>query len=265
MSIPSGTVTLLFTDVEGSTHLWEHAPEEMAHALERHEHLVRDAMDANRGYVFKTIGDAFCVAFTTGHDALRAALDAQTALASEPWPKGAEIRVRMALHTGVCQERDGDYFGPTVNRTARLMGIAHGGQVLVSGVTSELPPDFPPDEGLLRDLGQHRLRDLGRPEHVWQLASPSIPSDFPELQSLDNPELPNNLPELLSSFVGRDEELSEVRTLIDQNRLVTLTGAGGSGKTRLAMQAAAELLDGDGEGVWFGEFASEKDEGLGRN
>jgi predicted ATPase/class 3 adenylate cyclase len=262
MSIPSGTVTLLFSDIEGSTHLWERAPEAMASALERHDALVRTAMEEHGGYVFKTIGDAFCVAFTTGHSALRAALALQRALTLEPWPEGAVIRVRVALHTGVCQERDGDYFGPTVNRTARLMAIAHGGQVLVSGVTAELLSDFPPDEGLLRDLGQHRLRDLGRPEHVWQLSSATIPSQFPPLQSLDNPELPNNLPELLSSFVGRDEELNEVRTLIHDNRLVTLTGAGGSGKTRLAMQVAAELLDGQGEGVWLVELASVTDESL---
>jgi predicted ATPase/class 3 adenylate cyclase len=260
MSIPSGTVTLLFSDIEGSTHLWEHAPDEMATALERHDEVMRYAMEAHGGYVFKTIGDAFCVAFATGHDALRAALDSQRALVGEPWPLGAEIRVRLALHTGVCQERDGDYFGPTVNRTARLMGIAHGGQVLVSGVTAELLSDFPVDEGLLIDLGQHRLRDLGRPEHVWQLQSPSIRSEFPPLKSLDNPELPNNLPELLSSFVGRDAELAEVRALIGDHRLVTLTGAGGSGKTRLAMQAAAELLDGEGEGVWLVELASVNDE-----
>src|ERR1700722_5830264 len=265
MSIKSGRVTHLFLGIGGSSKLWENSTEAMAEALERHDQLLRPAMDEHHGYVFKTIGDAFCVAFETCHDALRAALATQHALMRESWPSEAEIRVRLALHTGVCQERDGDYFGPTVNRTARLMAIAHGGQVLVSGVTAELLSDFPPDEGLLRDLGQHRLRDLGRPEHVWQLAAAALPSDFPPLQSLDNPELPNNLPELLSSFVGRDEELNEVRTLIDENRLVTLTGAGGSGKTRLAMQAAAELLDGDGEGVWFGEFASEKDEGLGRN
>jgi predicted ATPase/class 3 adenylate cyclase len=260
MSIPSGTVTLLFTDVEGSTHLWEDAPEEMARALERHEYLVRHAMDANGGYVFKTIGDAFCVAFATGHEALRAALETQRALTAEVWPAGAVIRVRIALHTGVCQERDGDYFGPVVNRTARLMAIAHGGQVVLSGVTAELLADFPPDEGMLRDLGQHRLRDLGRPEHVWQLDAATVPSEFPPLTSLDNPELPNNLPELLSSFVGRDEELGEVRALINEHRLVTLTGAGGSGKTRLAMQAAAELLDGQGEGVWLVELASVNDE-----
>ena len=131
-------MTLLFSDIEGSTHLWEDAPEEMARALERHEYLVRQAMDANAGYVFKTIGDAFCVAFTTGHEALRAALETQRALNDEAWPAGAVIRVRVALHTGVCQERDGDYFGPIVNRAARLMAIAHGGQVLVSGVTAEL-------------------------------------------------------------------------------------------------------------------------------
>ena len=179
MSIPSGTVTLLFSDIEGSTHLWEQSPQAMATALERHDELVRRAMDAHGGYVFKTIGDAFCVAFETGHDALRAALDTQVALHAESWPPGAEIRVRIALHTGVCQERDGDYFGPTVNRTARLMATAHGGQVVVSGVTFELLSDFPPDEGLLRDLGQHRLRDLGRPEHVWQLAIAPDPIGIP--------------------------------------------------------------------------------------
>ncbi|MGB8196459.1 MAG: adenylate/guanylate cyclase domain-containing protein [Acidimicrobiales bacterium] len=260
MPIPSGTVTLLFTDVEGSTHLWEDAPDQMARALERHEHVVRDAMESNGGYIFKTIGDAFCVAFATGHEALRAAAAAQTALAAESWPEHAVIKVRMALHTGVCQERDGDYFGPVVNRTARLMAIAHGGQVVVSGVTAELLADFPPDEGLLRDLGEHRLRDLGRPERVWQLDVAGLASTFPPLKSLDNPELPNNLPELLSSFVGRDEELGEVRALINEHRLVTLTGAGGSGKTRLAMQAAAELLDGQGEGVWLVELASVNDE-----
>jgi predicted ATPase/class 3 adenylate cyclase len=262
MSIPSGTVTLLFSDIEGSTKLWENSSEAMAEALERHDQLLRQAMDEHHGYVFKTIGDAFCVAFETCHDALRAALATQHSLLRESWPSEAEIRVRLALHTGVCQERDGDYFGPTVNRTARLMAIAHGGQVLVSGVSAELLTDFPADEAMLRDLGQHRLRDLGRPEHVWQLQSPLIPSEFPPLQSLDNPELPNNLPELLSSFVGRDEELAEVRALLGEHRLVVLTGAGGSGKTRLAMQAAAELLDGDGEGVWLVELASVNDEGL---
>ncbi len=262
MSIPSGTVTLLFSDIEGSTRLWEQSPTAMAEALERHDQLLRMAMDEHHGYVFKTIGDAFCVAFEVCHDALRAALATQHSLMRESWPSEAEIRVRLALHTGVCQERDGDYFGPTVNRTARLMAIAHGGQVLVSGVSAELLTDFPADEAMLRDLGQHRLRDLGRPEHVWQLQSPSVPSEFPPLQSLDNPELPNNLPELLSSFVGRDEELTEVRALLGEHRLVVLTGAGGSGKTRLAMQAAAELLDGDGEGVWLVELASVNDEGL---
>src|ERR1700722_8201312 len=262
MSIPSGTVTLLFSDIEGSTKLWENSSEAMAEALERHDQLLRRAMDEHHGYVFKTIGDAFCVAFETCHDALRAALATQHALMRESWPSEAEIRVRLALHTGVCQERDGDYFGPTVNRTARLMAIAHGGQVLVSGVSAELLTDFPADEAMLRDLGQHRLRDLGRPEHVWQLQSPLIQPEFPPLQSLDNPELPNNLPELLSSFVGRDEELAEVRALLGEHRLVVLTGAGGSGKTRLAMQAAAELLDGDGEGVWLVELASVNDEGL---
>jgi len=255
MPQPSGTVTLLFSDVEGSTRLWEAWPESMAAAIERHDHIIRDAVASEGGYVFKTMGDEFCVAFSTGRAAVAAALGAQRALASESWPEGAGLRVRMALHSGTCQERDGDYFGPAVNRAARLMAIGHGGQVLVSGSTAELLGDAGVAGLSLRDLGLHRLRDLGRPEHVFQLVAPGIAADFAPLRSLDNPELPNNLPALLSGFVGRERELADVHALVREGRLVTLTGAGGSGKTRLAMQAAAELLDGSGDGVWLVELA----------
>jgi predicted ATPase/class 3 adenylate cyclase len=253
--IPSGIVTLLFTDVEGSTRLWESERAEMAASLRRHDAIMRDAIGRAGGFVFKTFGDEFCAAFWTPLAAVSAALDAQRALADEEWPTSRPILVRMGLHTGVCEERDNDYFGPTVNRTARLEAIAHGGQVLVSGATAELVADSLPEGVALRDLGQHRLKDLGRPEQVFQLAATFLAAEFPPLASLDNPELPNNLPMIISPFIGRDLELAGVRDLLRVSRLVTLTGAGGSGKTRLALQAAAEMLDVRRDGVWFVELA----------
>ena len=232
----------------------------MAAAIERHDGLIREIVEHQGGFVFKTVGDAFCVAFATVPEAAVAALAIQDAVAAEPWPDGASLRVRVALHTGACQERDDDYFGPTVNRAARLVAAAHGGQILASGATAELLGDFA-DAGVhLQDLGMHRLRDLGRPEHVFQLSEVSQLTDFPPLRSLDNPDLPNNLPTLLSDFIGREHELTEIRTLVRDSRLVTLTGAGGSGKTRIAMQFAAELLDGTGDGVWLVELAQVLDE-----
>jgi predicted ATPase/class 3 adenylate cyclase len=253
--LPSGTVTLLFTDIEGSTRLWEAEPEPMAAALRRHDEILRSAIERSDGYVFKTVGDAFCAAFSTAQAAACAVLDAQRALSAERWPTSRPVRVRMGVHTGVCEERDGDYFGPVVNRAARLEAVAHGGQVLVSGAAAELLSGTLPDGVALRELGSHRLKDLGRPEHVFQLEAPFLPSSFPPLASLDNPELPNNLPGLLSAFVGREAELAEVRALVRSARLVTLTGAGGSGKTRLALQAAAELAGSTADGIWLAELA----------
>jgi predicted ATPase/class 3 adenylate cyclase len=253
--IPSGTVTLLFTDIEGSTRLWEADRPAMAAALRRHDAILRSAIDDRAGFVFKTVGDAFCAAFETPLPAIMAALEAQRALSTETWPTSRPVRVRMGIHTGVCEERDNDYFGPTVNRTARLEAIAHGGQVLVSGTTADLLVDGLPTGLGLRDLGLHRLKDLGRPEQVFQLEAAGLDADFPPLASLDNPELPNNLPTMLSAFIGRDTELAEVRDLIRGSRLLTLTGAGGSGKTRLALQAAAETLGVARDGVWFVELA----------
>ena len=250
-AIPTGTVTLLFTDVEGSTRLWEAEPEQMAFALRRHDELLRTAIDEAGGYVFKTVGDAFCAAFATPQEALEAVLAAQHALGVETWPTHRPIRVRMGLHTGVCEERDNDYFGPVVNRAARLEAVAHGGQVLISGATAELLSESLPEGVALRDLGLHRLKDLGRPERVFQLEAGFLQPTFPPLASLDNPELPNNLPGQLSAFVGREPELIQVRSLIGSSRLVTLTGAGGCGKTRLALQVAAELLGTARDGVWF--------------
>ena len=254
-AIPSGTITLLFTDVEGSTRLWEAEPEAMAQALRRHDELLRTAIERADGFVFKTVGDAFCAAFATPQAALDAALAAQRALTTEQWPTRRPIRVRMSLHTGVCEERDNDYFGPVVNRAARLEAAAHGGQVLVSGAAAELLSETLPYGVGLRDLGPHRLKDLGRPERVFQLEAEFLPSGFPPLASLDNPELPNNLPGQLSAFVGREREVPEVRSLLASSRLLTLTGAGGCGKTRLALQAAAELLGETRDGVWFVDLA----------
>jgi predicted ATPase/class 3 adenylate cyclase len=254
-AIPTGTVTLLFTDIQGSTRLWEADPRTMATALRRHDEILRGAIGRAGGFVFKTVGDAFHAAFETPVGALSAALDAQRALSDETWPTSRPVRVRMGIHTGMCEERDNDYFGPTVNRTARLEAIAHGGQLLVSGATAELVTDVLPTGMSLRDLGMHRLKDLGRPEQVFQLEADGLESDFPPPASLDNPELPNNLPTLLSAFIGRERELAEVRGLLRDYRLLTLTGAGGSGKTRLALQAAAEMLGVVSDGAWLVELA----------
>jgi len=239
-------VTFLFTDIEGSTRLWQAAPEAMRKALERHDSILRSTIDGHGGYVFSTGGDGFGVAFARTADAVAAAADAQAALGVEPWPGGAQIRVRMGLHTGEAEERDGDYFGAAVNRTARLMAVGHGGQVLCSSATAEVMGD----EVSLVDLGEHRLRDLDRPLHVFQLGAGS----FAALRSLD--VLPGNLPSLTSSFVGRHEELAAVAKEVGAHRLVTLTGVGGVGKTRLALQVAAELLPGFADGAWVCELAA---------
>jgi class 3 adenylate cyclase len=253
--IPSGTITLLFTDVEGSTRLWEAEPDAMTVALRQHDGMLRAAVSSANGYIFKTVGDQFCVAFETPRQAVDAALDAQRSLLAEDWPTSRPIKVRMGLHTGETEERDADYFGPVVNRVARLEAIAHGGQVLLSGVTAALLDGSMPAQVRLIDLGQHRLRDLGRPEQVYQLTAPALPASFPPLASLDNPELPNNLPGLLSTFIGREAELVSLRKTMTESRLLTLTGAGGCGKTRLALQAAAEQLDHAPDGVWFADLA----------
>ena len=255
VQIPSGTVTLLFTDIEGSTRLWEAEPEAMTRGLRRHDEILRSSIELAGGYVFKTVGDAFCAAFSTAEAALDAVLSAQRALVGQDWPTTQPILVRMGLHTGACEERDNDYFGPAVNRVARLESAAHGGQVLLSGATAELLSQSLPDGVTLRDLGPHRLKDLGRPEQVFQLEADFLPSAFPPLASLDNPDLPNNLPGQLSAFIGRERELAAVRTLAASARLVTLTGSGGSGKTRLALEAAVELLDVALDGVWFVDLA----------
>ena len=253
---PTGTVTFLFTDIEGSTRLWEQNSAEMKVALARHDTLLRSAIESNGGCVFKTVGDAFCAAFATAMDGLRAALDAQAAFAAEPWKVPGGIRVRMGLHTGTAEERDDDYFGPALNRTARLFSTGAGGQVLVSLVTAELLRDALPEDVGLRDLGAHRLKDLMRPESIFQVVAPGLRSDFPPLKSLDNH--PNNLPLEPTPFIGREKELEAAsRTLLGEScRVLTLTGVGGTGKTRLALQAAANLTDRFPEGVYFVDLSA---------
>lgn len=250
---PSGTVTFLFSDIEGSTAHWERNSEEMGLALARHDALMRTALEARGAYIFKTIGDEFCAAFSTAIEAIAAALDAQRALANEDFSAVEGIRVRMALHVGSAAERDGDYFGPTINRVARLLAVGHGGQVLLSGVCAELAQGNLPPECDLRDLGTHRLKDLAKPERIFQLVAPNLCAEFPPLRSLDH--LSNNLPAQLTSFVGRDEELAEIITLLQEHRLVTLVGAGGVGKTRTSLQVAANLVDEFADGAWFIELA----------
>jgi predicted ATPase/class 3 adenylate cyclase len=255
-SPPTGTVTFLFTDIEGSTRLWEQDSSAMQVALARHDEVLRSAIESNGGHVFKTVGDAFCCAFPTAPDALKAGLEAQRRLLSSAWDQTGPLMVRMALHTGAAQERDGDYFGPPLNRVARLLSAAHGGQVLLSLPTQELVRDQLPGETALRDLGERRLKDLFRPERVFQLTAPDLPSEFPPLRTLE--DHPNNLPLQPTTLVGREREVAEViqRLLASETRLLTLTGPGGTGKTRLALQAAAELLEEFDDGTFFVSLAA---------
>ncbi|MBI1851999.1 MAG: adenylate/guanylate cyclase domain-containing protein [Planctomycetes bacterium] len=259
---PTGTVTFLFSDIQGSTQLWERHPEAMKTALARHDALMRRAIEAHGGFVFKTIGDAFCVTFTRATDAMAACLDAQRALQAEPWESTGPIRVRMGLHTGATDERDGDYYGPTVNRVARLMSAGHGAQVLVSQMTCELVRDHLPAGATLRDMGEHRLKDLVRPERIWQLLVPDLASEFPALKTLD--QRIHNLPVMRSALVGREREVAQVReTLLKRDvGLLTLTGPGGTGKSSLGLQACAELIDEFDDGVFFVALAPITDPAL---
>src|SRR5215207_6711724 len=188
----TGTITFLFTDVEGSTSLWERNPEAMSEALSRHDEIVRTAIEAYNGHVFKTVGDAFHAIFSSASDALQAALGAQRALLHEEWAETGPLRVRMALHTGAAEERDGDYFGPSLNRVARLLSAGHGGQTLLSLTTQELVRDGLPDGANLSDLGERHLKDLFRPERVFQLVTPDLPQEFQPLKTLEGRR--NNLP-----------------------------------------------------------------------
>jgi predicted ATPase/class 3 adenylate cyclase len=255
--LPSGTVTFVFTDVEGSTRLWEQHPDAMRGALARHDEVVRGAIEAHGGYVVKTTGDGFHAAFSAADAGVSAAVAVQRALDGEVWALPEPLRVRIGVHTGVASRRDGDYFGSSLNRAARLMAIAHGGQVVCSQATTDLARDALAEGVNFVDLGEHRLRDLSRAERVFQVFSAGLRREFPALDSLD--VFPGNLPLQVTSFIGREREIGQTSTALTDGRVVTLTGVGGVGKTRLALQVAAEVLPRFREGAWLIELAPVRD------
>ena len=251
--------TFLFTDIEGSTRLWEEHGDAMASALARHDEILTGAVDEAGGSVLKTTGDGLIAVFDSVSDGLSAALDSQRALEEEPWGPTGSLRVRMGIHTGDTESREGDYFGPAMNRAARIMAAGHGGQVLVSGTaatTGYLPPGVQ-----LRDLGMHRLKDLTEPEHLYQVMYEGLRSDFPAPRTLDG--RPNNLPQQATEFLGRQDELDAIHLMLESptTRLLTVTGPGGAGKTRIGLQVAADELDHYLDGVFFVDLSSERDPG----
>jgi predicted ATPase/class 3 adenylate cyclase len=249
--LPTGTVTFLLTDIEGSTPLWEKQPEAMKSALARHDAILRQAIESAHGQVIKTTGDGVLAVFPTALEAVQAAIKAQQAL-QKPLAE-LKIAVRMGVHTGEAELREGDYHGQTLNRTARIMAVGYGGQVLLSAVTAGLVREQLPENCTVKDLGEHRLKGLSNPEHLWQLVAPGLPGEFPVLQSLTT--LPNNLPLQLTSFIGREKEIADIEASLQSARLVTLTGSGGTGKTRLSLEIGSELLKSFPDGVWLIELA----------
>jgi predicted ATPase/class 3 adenylate cyclase len=260
LDVSTGIVTILFTDIEGSTRLWEQSPEPMREALASHDALARTAVKSNRGSIVKMTGDGMYAVFGDPVDALNAILSLQQALAGPGATGGIALHLRCGLHAGVVERRDHDFFGASVNRAARIMGAAHGGQILVSHAIATLVRDRLPADVMLRGLGEVRLRDLGSAEHVYQVLHPRLRQDFPALRSLES--TPNNLPQQVTSFVGRERELAEVIEALRRARLLTLLGVGGLGKTRLSLQVAAEVMDDYPDGVWFVELAPVTDERL---
>jgi predicted ATPase/class 3 adenylate cyclase len=250
----SALTTFLFTDIEGSTRLWEQAPERMALALARHDAIARATVTKHRGVVVKITGDGIHAAFENPLDALWATIELQLTLADPEATHGVTLSVRCGLHAAVVESRDGDFFGTAVNRAARIMAAAHGGQVLVSQGVASLVRDCLPNGIALRDLGVARLRDLAGTEHVYQVVHPQLRADFPALRTLE--VTPNNLPEQLTSFIGRKKELADVEELMVKTRLLTLVGVGGIGKTRLSLQLAASVMDEYADGVWFVDLAA---------
>ncbi|MDQ2966275.1 MAG: adenylate/guanylate cyclase domain-containing protein, partial [Chloroflexota bacterium] len=257
---PSGTVAFLFTDIEGSTSLARTLGDDYEAVLERHRSILREAFVRHRGFEVGTEGDSFFVAFSSPLHAIQAAAEGQRALTAAEWPSGVEVRVRMGLHVGEATRRKGDYVGLEVHRAARIATAGHGGQVLVSQAVAAVVGDRLPEELGLRELGDFRLKDFDAPVHLCQLTGPGLRADFPALRSV-GVEL-TNIPAQLTSFVGRERELTDLAALAEAHRLVTLIGVGGTGKTRLMVQLAAELIGRHRDGVWLVELAPLTSPGL---
>jgi len=254
------TFTFLFTDIEGSTALLGRLKESLyAQVLADHRSLIRSGLSAHGGREVDTQGDGLFAVFPSPSACLAAVIDMQEALEAHAWPGQEHVRVRMGIHTGEASKTATGLVGLDVHRAAPVAAVGYGGQALMSEAAAALVRDSLPADAALKDLGVHRLKDLGRPERIFQLPAPGLQAEFPPLRSLGNPALLNNLPAQLSTFIGRDRELSEVRALAESSRMVTLTGAGGCGKTRLSLQVAAEMLDGTGDGVWLVELAAVSD------
>ena len=249
----AAVTTFLFTDIEGSTRLWEREPERMRAALAAHDAIARACVADRRGMLVKSTGDGIHAVFADPRDALAAAIAFLRALADPAATAGLVLPVRCGMHAGVEAQRDNDFFGNAVNRAARVMSVAHGGQILVSQAVATLVGERLPEGVALLDLGSVRLRGLTQPERVWQVEHPALRREFPALRSLE--ATPHNLPQQLTSFVGRAVELADVLALLREARLLTVLGGGGFGKTRLTLQAAAQALDGYDDGVWLVELA----------
>jgi class 3 adenylate cyclase len=257
------TFTFLFTDIEGSTALLGRLGEGLyAQLLADHHALIRSGLAAHDGREVDTQGDAFFAVFSSPRACVAAVIGLQQALQAHAWPTGEHVRVRMGVHTGEAAATATGLVGLDVHRAARVAGAGYGGQVLFSETAAALVREALPPGAALKDLGMHRLKDLGRPVRIFQLQAPGLPAEFPPLRSLDNAALPNNLPAQLAAFVGRDRELAEVRALVQSSRLVTLTGPGGCGKTRLALRVAALAEPGFDEGARLVELASLTDPAL---
>jgi class 3 adenylate cyclase len=252
--LPSGTVTFLFTDIQGSTALWERFPEPMRVALEQHNAILNESIAAHGGTVYKVIGDAFQAAFPVALQAVLAAIAIQRALTSAQWPETGPLSVRMGLHTGEAIPLEHDYDTThTLNRVARIMSAGHGGQILISQAVAELVRGRLPADVTLKDLGLHRMKGLSQLERLSQVCTADLPQDFPPLQTLD--EHPNNLPLQLTKFLGRESEIEEVRQGLSASRLTTIFGPGGAGKTRLALEVGNQVLEEYPHGIWFVDLA----------
>ncbi len=260
MSEPSTVLTFLFTDIEGSTSLWEEHSERMAQAVAGHDALLREAVQGHGGHIVKTTGDGIYAAFPTPDDGLGAVIDIQLGLLDPAATAGLTLRVRCGLHSGEVHARDNDYFGTTINRTARIMGAAHGGQILLSQALADAVRERLPEGVSLLDLGSVRLKGLSTSEAVFQVVHPRLRQKFPALRELE--ATPNNLPQQLTSFIGRERECAEVAEMLTTARLLTLLGMGGLGKTRLSLQIGADVMDLYPDGVWFIDLQAIRDGSL---